>query len=74
MECHVSCFSPTGDITKKNPRAIPRSSSAIIEITVKRPICVELFRSYRELGRFTLRRQGDTVGVCIITKLFRELS
>lgn len=53
------------------PRLIARNSSAVININSKRAICIELFRQYRELGRFTLRRGDETVAVGIVTELFQ---
>lgn len=63
----------TGAIIKTNPRVLPRNVSAEVEITCKKQLCLELFREYKELGRFTLRRGHETVAVGIITKLFRKI-
>jgi peptide chain release factor subunit 3 len=35
-------------------------------------ICVERFEDYPQLGRFTLRDQGQTIAVGKITKLILE--
>jgi len=59
----------TGAVTKKGPRALPKGCSAEIEITTERPICLELFSEFRELGRFSLRRGVETVAVGIVTKI-----
>lgn len=61
----------SGAVVKKSPRVLPRATTAIVELSSKNKICLELFRSYRELGRFTLRRGNETVAVGITTKLFR---
>lgn len=61
----------SGAIVKKSPRVLPRQSTAIVELTVKNKICLELFRNFRELGRFTLRRGNESVAVGICTKLYR---
>lgn len=61
----------TGEVLKRQPRVLPRQATAVIEILSKNKLCVELFRNYRELGRFTLRRGNETVAVGIVTKLYR---
>jgi elongation factor 1 alpha-like protein len=44
--------------------------SAIIEIKINKPICMELFQNYRELGRFMLRNSGATIAAGQITEVF----
>jgi elongation factor 1 alpha-like protein len=43
--------------------------SAIIEIKINKPICMELFQNYRELGRFMLRHSGTTIAAGQITEV-----
>jgi elongation factor 1 alpha-like protein len=62
----------SGKVIKKFPRAIPANSSAEIELTTKRPICLELFRNFKEFGRFSLRAGDKTIAVGIVTKLYRS--
>ena len=59
-------------VTTKKPRALPKNSSAEIEVVIKSKACVELFRNYKELGRFSLRQDSKTVAVGIVTKLYRD--
>lgn len=40
---------------------------ALIETTA--PICVEKFSDYPQLGRFTVRDEGRTIGIGKVTKL-----
>jgi len=61
----------SGAVTKRRPRVIPRSSTAIVEIVCKNRICLELFRNYKSMGRFSLRRGQETVAVGIVTQLYR---
>lgn len=42
----------------------------MIEVACERPICVELFRTSKALGRFALRSRGKTVAAGIITEVF----
>lgn len=57
----------TGAVLKRNPRVIPKSATAIVELTSKNKICLELFRSVKSLGRFSLRRGQETVACGIVT-------
>ena len=43
--------------------------SAIVEIKINKPLCLELFQNYRELGRFMLRYSGTTVAAGLITEV-----
>ncbi|RKO93266.1 translation elongation factor EF1A/initiation factor IF2gamma, partial [Blyttiomyces helicus] len=55
----------TGEIIKKNPRALTKNVTATVEIKVKRPICIETFQDSKELGRFMLRAGSTTVAAGI---------
>ncbi|EZF28188.1 hypothetical protein H101_08130, partial [Trichophyton interdigitale H6] len=35
-------------------------------------VCVEKFEDYNQLGRFTLRDQGQTIAIGMITKLITD--
>lgn len=59
----------TGEVIKKKPRCLGSYSNAIVEIVVNKPICIELFRDVKELGRFMLRVAGTTVAAGLVTEL-----
>ncbi|KAI8050442.1 P-loop containing nucleoside triphosphate hydrolase protein [Syncephalis plumigaleata] len=59
----------TGEIIKKNPRHLPKSSAALVNIQVERPICLELFSASKELGRITLRKDGNTIAAGIVVEI-----
>jgi elongation factor 1 alpha-like protein len=59
----------TGSIAQKNPKCIGAQSTALVVIELDRPICLELYSLYKQLGRFTLRDSGKTIGGGIITSL-----
>jgi elongation factor 1 alpha-like protein len=58
-----------GSIEKERPRAITRSVSAIVELTLSDRIVMEPFMQCRALGRFVLRRAGDTIAVGAINEV-----
>lgn len=59
----------TGEVIKKKPKCLPKNSSAIVEIETQRPICVELYRDVKQLGRVMLRVEGATIAAGLITKI-----
>ncbi|XP_035212374.1 HBS1-like protein isoform X1 [Stegodyphus dumicola] len=59
----------TGEIVKKKPRCLTKNSSAVVEIEVNRPICIELFKDYKELGRIMLRSGGSTIAAGLVTQI-----
>ncbi|KAL0276959.1 UNVERIFIED_CONTAM: hypothetical protein PYX00_004408 [Menopon gallinae] len=60
----------TGEIVKKRPRSLLKNSNAIIEIETSRPICLELYREVKELGRFMLRVEGISIAAGLVTKIY----
>ena len=58
-----------GTITKERPRALTRGSSAIVELTLSEKLVLETFSQCRALGRFVLRRAGDTIAMGVIDDL-----
>ncbi|BDA43503.1 HBS1-like protein [Coccomyxa sp. Obi] len=66
----ISVLNPkTGEVTKARPRAIVKGQTAVVEISVARPMCVEQYTDYRALGRIALRDGGHTIAVGIIVLL-----
>ncbi|KAG7160014.1 HBS1-like protein-like [Homarus americanus] len=59
----------TGQIVKNKPRALVKNTAAIVELEFTRPLCLELFRDFKELGRFMLRTGGSTVAAGLVTQI-----
>ncbi|KAJ1964472.1 hypothetical protein IWQ62_002920 [Dispira parvispora] len=59
----------TGEVIKRKPRHLLKSSAAKIEITTQRPICLDTYDRSKSFGRITLRKGGETVGAGIVLKL-----
>lgn len=59
----------TGEVIKKKPRCLPKNSSAIVEITTTRSICLELYKDIKQLGRIMIRLSGTTIAAGLITKI-----
>lgn len=65
----ISTTKRSNNVTRNKPRAITAASSAVVQITLSNPICMEAYNSCRALGRFVLRRSGDTLAVGIIEEV-----
>ena len=50
-------------------RCLTKNSSAIVDIELSRPLCVELYQDSKELGRFMLRYAGNTIAAGVISKV-----
>jgi len=63
--------SSTGDRSLvKKPKCVSGGKNAKVEICiVDRPVCLEVFRECRGLGRFALRSQGKTQAVGVVERL-----
>ncbi|KAJ3136369.1 HBS1-like protein [Physocladia obscura] len=63
----------TGEVIKKNPRALAKNVTAVIEIKVERPICIELAKDSRELGRLMIRSGSSVVAAGIVTVIVNRV-
>lgn len=61
----------TGEVIKKNPRCLTNNSCALVEIEVSRPICIEKYSKFKELGRVALRVGGVTIAAGLVTKIIK---
>lgn len=50
-------------VLKERPRSLSKACTAIVELQLSLPICMEAFSDCRALGRFVLRRNGDSIAV-----------
>ncbi len=61
----------TGDVVKEKPRFLTKGMSAIVELKINRPLCMELYQNFRELGRFMLRYGSNTIAAGLITEVYQ---
>ncbi|KAH3767055.1 translation elongation factor EF1A [Pelomyxa schiedti] len=59
----------TGVLQKKNPTFVRVGSVVVARVVLAKPVCLEKFDSYQQLGRFTLRDGGKTIAFGKITFL-----
>ncbi|MDV3276973.1 MAG: translation elongation factor EF-1 subunit alpha [Nitrososphaerales archaeon] len=62
----------TGQPTEEKPKTIKTGDSAIVRISPLRPIVLETFKDFPELGRFALRDMGSTVAAGIVKEITQK--
>ncbi|KAH8302624.1 hypothetical protein KR044_008996 [Drosophila immigrans] len=65
----ASIHKSTGEVVKKKPRCLGSNSCALVELETSRPICIERYADFKELGRIMLRVAGVTIAAGMVTKI-----
>ncbi|KAH8365694.1 hypothetical protein KR093_003512 [Drosophila rubida] len=65
----ASIHKSTGEVVKKKPRCLGNNSCALVEVETSRPICIERYSDFKELGRVMLRVAGVTIAAGMVTKI-----
>ncbi|MCR4335611.1 MAG: translation elongation factor EF-1 subunit alpha [archaeon] len=56
----------TGAVKEENPKFLKTGDAAIIKVVPLKPVCVEEYKKFPQLGRFAIRDMGQTVAAGII--------
>ncbi|KAE8602531.1 hypothetical protein XENTR_v10014020 [Xenopus tropicalis] len=59
----------TGEVMKKKPKCLTKGMNAVIELQTQRPIALELYKDFKELGRFMLRYSGSSIAAGVVTEV-----
>lgn len=59
----------TGKRSKKPPQFAKKGMQIIAKVETTAPICLETYKDYPQLGRFTLRDEGKTIAMGKVLKL-----
>ncbi|XP_029799423.1 HBS1-like protein isoform X2 [Suricata suricatta] len=59
----------TGEVIKKKPKMLTKGQNALVELQTQRPVALELYKDFKELGRFMLRYGGSTVAAGVVTEI-----
>ena len=51
------------------PRALSPGDTALVQLTLERAICLELYRDCRSMGRVVLRDGGKTLAAGVVTAI-----
>lgn len=64
----------TGEVIKNKPKCLVKNSSAVVEIEFERPVCLEMYKDYKDLGRFMLRHGGHTIAAGLVEEVLKTKS
>lgn len=62
----------TGKIAKKNPQFLKSGTVGNVVIRTAKPICIEQYDQFPQLGRFTLRDAGKTIAFGKIIRIHKK--
>nr|WP_294806767.1 translation elongation factor EF-1 subunit alpha [uncultured Nitrososphaera sp.] len=66
----VSKIDPrTGATTEENPKFLKTGDAAIVKIKPVRPLAIETFKDFPEIGRFALRDMGTTIAAGVVLNI-----
>jgi translation elongation factor EF-1alpha len=54
---------------EKNPKFVKAKQTVVCILKFERPVCVETFATFPQLGRFIIRHEGLTIAVGVVEKL-----
>lgn len=63
-----------GQVVEQNPKFLKSGDSAIVKIRPLRPLCIETFKEFPELGRFALRDMGTTIAAGIVQEVTEKFT
>ncbi|MCX6800922.1 MAG: translation elongation factor EF-1 subunit alpha [Candidatus Diapherotrites archaeon] len=56
----------TGAVVELNPKFLKTGDAAIVKIVPSKPLCIEKYSEFPQLGRFAIRDMGQTVAAGIV--------
>lgn len=65
-EIQKSLDPKTGAVKEENPKFLKTGDAAIIKVTPLKPVCLEEYKKFPQLGRFAIRDMGQTVAAGIV--------
>ncbi|MDG6939361.1 MAG: translation elongation factor EF-1 subunit alpha [Nitrososphaerota archaeon] len=69
----VSKIDPrSGQVVEDKPKSLKTGDAAIVKIKPVKPICIETYKDFPELGRFALRDSGRTVAAGIVKEISQK--
>ena len=59
----------TGAVAEENPKFLKTGDAAIVKITPSKPVCIEKFSEFPQMGRFAIRDMGQTVAAGVVLEI-----
>lgn len=63
----------TGQVAEENPQTLKTGDAAIVKITPKRPLVIERYKDFPQLGRFAVRDMGQTVAAGVVDDVKKKV-
>lgn len=64
----------SGQVVEESPKFLKSGDSAIVKIRPVRPLCIETFKEFPELGRFALRDMGTTIAAGVVQEITEKFT
>lgn len=62
----------TGQVKEENPKFLKTGDAAVIKVVPTRPVVVEEYKKFPQLGRFAIRDMGQTVAAGIVLSVTKK--
>jgi elongation factor 1-alpha len=62
----------SGQVLEENPDFVKKGESMIAKLVPLKPMCIETYKEFPQLGRFAVRDMGMTVAVGVVTKVTKK--
>ena len=62
----------SGQVIEENPDFVKKGESMIAKLVPLKPMCIETYKEFPQLGRFAVRDMGMTVAVGVVTKVAKK--
>eukprot|EP00003_Mantamonas_plastica_P011740 TRINITY_DN2156_c0_g1_i8.p1 TRINITY_DN2156_c0_g1~~TRINITY_DN2156_c0_g1_i8.p1 ORF type:complete len:558 (+),score=185.96 TRINITY_DN2156_c0_g1_i8:128-1801(+) len=59
----------SGETLQENPRFLGSNQAAIVEVLLEKPVCMEQYKRFKQMGRFMLRDGNQTIAAGVIIKI-----
>ncbi len=59
----------TGQVVEKNPSFLKQGEAAIVKFKPIKPMVIEKFSDFPQLGRFAMRDMGKTIGIGVVVEV-----
>ena len=62
----------TGQVIEEHPKFLKTGDSAIVRMRPIRPLCIETFKEFPEIGRFAVRDMGMTIAAGVVKEITQK--
>lgn len=59
----------TNEVSKQKPKFVKKGAFVAVRIQLAQPVCLDTYKDFPQLGRFTLRDEGKTIAIGKVIRL-----